>query len=221
MYIIAPTKYRNSGLFVAVPFSMCDFVSMIRKSHFNLWGDLMVKYSVEPLRTAAEIEEMRNALYELGGDRDRFLLTFGINTGLRASDIVKFKVGDVLGKPYADIIEQKTGKNRRVHLLAIQPDIVVYCQGMSDGDYLFPSRSGGHIGAPRVYEILKRAGEWIGRTDIGSHTMRKSFGWHYYQRTKDVAALMEVFGHSAPSITKRYIGIRDAEIAESLRDFRL
>ena len=59
----------------------------------------MGKYNVEPLRSPAEIEEMKEALFELGGERDRFLFTFGINTGLRVSDIVKFKVRDVRGKP--------------------------------------------------------------------------------------------------------------------------
>ena len=181
----------------------------------------MGKYSVEPLRTATEIKEMKEALLELGGKRDYFLFVFGINTGLRISDIVGVKVGQIKAKPYADIIEHKTGKARRVYLLAIQPEIIEYTDGMADDDYLFPSRNGGHISRTHAYRILCQAGEWIGRDDIGTHSMRKTFGYHYYQRTKDLATLMEIFGHSSPSITKRYIGIRDEEIAASLRDFRL
>lgn len=56
---------------------------------------------------------------------------------------------------------------------------------------------------------------------VGTHTMRKTFGYHYYKRTKDVATLMEIFNHSAPSITKRYIGITQDEIDKSLEDFML
>jgi integrase len=182
----------------------------------------MGKYNVEPLRTLEEINEMKSALYELGGARDRFLFVLGINTGLRASDLVRLKVGDIRGKAYADVTEEKTGKNRRLHLLAIQPDIVEYCADKHDGEYLFPSRkSNGHISTTQAYRILTRAGEWVGRNDIGTHTMRKTFGYHYYKRTKDIATLMEIFGHAAPSITKRYIGIRDDEIAETLKNFRL
>lgn len=181
----------------------------------------MGKYNVEPLRTHGEIEAMKQALYDLGGERDRFLFTLGINTGLRISDIVPLKVGQIRSRPYTDIVEKKTGKTRRVHLLAIQPDIIMYCQNMADGQYLFPSRNGSHIGTIQAYRILVRAGKSLGRDDIGSHSLRKSFGFHYYQRTKDIATLMEIFSHSSPTITKRYIGIRDTEIAESLRDFRL
>lgn len=68
---------------------------------------------VEPIRTKAEIAEMKNALYELGGKRDRFLFTFGINTGLRISDIVPIKVEQIKSKAYADIFEQKTGKKAK------------------------------------------------------------------------------------------------------------
>lgn len=194
--------------------SGCNLKLMVR-------GFRMGTYKVEPLRTPAEIDAMKHALYELGGERDRFLFTFGINTGLRISDIVPLRVRDVRSRPYVDIIEKKTKKTRRVHLLAIQPDIVMYCQDMADGQFLFPSRNGGHIGTVQAYRILVRAGELIGRDDIGSHSLRKSFGFHYYQRTKDIATLMEIFSHSSASITKRYIGIRDEEIAASLRDFRL
>ena len=138
----------------------------------------MASYKVEPLRSASEIEKMKDALFELGGERDRFLFTFGINTGLRVSDIVRFKVRDVRGKPFADIVEKKTGKARRVHLLAIQPEIIMYCQHFVDGQYLFPSRNGGHISPTQAYRILVRAGDWIGRDDIGTHSMRKTFGYH-------------------------------------------
>ena len=172
--------------------------------------------------TKEEIEEMKNALYDLGGKRDRFLFVFGINTGLRVSDLISIKVGQIRAKSYTDIIEQKTGKTRRVHLLAIQPEIIEYTDGMDNDDYLFPSRmQNRHISRTQAYRILCQAGDWIGRSDIGTHTMRKTFGYHYYKRTHDIATLMEIFGHSAPSITKRYIGIRDDEIADSLKDFRL
>ena len=178
-------------------------------------------YNVEPIRSSTEIKELKDALFELGGERDRFLFTFGINTGLRVSDIIALTVGQIRSKPYTDIFEQKTGKKRRIHLLAIQPDIVEYCTNKGDDEYLFPSKKGGHISTTQAYRILARAGDWIGRSDVGTHTMRKTFGYHYYKKTHDVATLMEIFGHSAPSITKRYIGIRDDEIADSLKDFRL
>ncbi|MFL0366188.1 site-specific integrase, partial [Pseudobacillus sp. 179-B 2D1 NHS] len=51
--------------------------------------------------------------------------------------------------------------------------------------------------------------------------MRKTFGYHFYQRTKDVAMLQQIFGHSSPSITLRYIGINDEMVDRVLEDFSL
>ena len=51
--------------------------------------------------------------------------------------------------------------------------------------------------------------------------MRKTFGYQHYKRYKDIAILKEIFNHAAPSITKRYIGITQDEINETLNDFRL
>ena len=51
--------------------------------------------------------------------------------------------------------------------------------------------------------------------------MRKNIWYHHYKQFKDVAILQEIFNHSAPSITKRYIGIRQDEINETLNNFSL
>jgi len=71
----------------------------------------------------------------------------------------------------------------------------------------------------QVYRILDAAADLLGRNDIGKHTTRKTFGYHHYKQFKDVAILQEIFNHAAPSITRRYIGIRQDEINESLNDF--
>jgi integrase len=56
---------------------------------------------------------------------------------------------------------------------------------------------------------------------IGTHTMRKTFGYWYYKQTKDVAKLQIILNHSHPRITLKYIGITDEEIEDSLNDFVL
>ncbi|API93482.1 MULTISPECIES: site-specific integrase [unclassified Virgibacillus] len=192
------------------------------------------KVDVQPLRTAEEIEEFREALKIAGkgvgqmnqSARNLLLFTIGINTGLRIGDIVRLKIADVKGRTNFTIREGKTQKKRTVHLNAIMADIAEYITeylpDKPDDYWLFPSRKGnGHITTTQAYRILNKAADLIGRNDIGTHTLRKTFGYHYYQRTKDVATLMEIFNHADQATTKRYIGIREQEIANSLRDFRL
>ena len=72
-----------------------------------------------------------------------------------------------------------------------------------------------------AYRILNQAARQVGLSDIGTHTLRKTFGYHFYQRTKDVALLQKVFNHSSPSITLRYIGIDQDVIDKAIEGFRL
>ena len=179
--------------------------------------------NVQPLRSTQEIEDMRWALSRYATARDLFMFNFGINTGLRVSDIVPLKVIDVKGKSHLIITEQKTGKSKRFLLpKATRETIEDYIRGMSDEDYLFSSRKGkSHITTTQAYRSLQKAAEALGREDIGTHTMRKTFGYHHYKRNKDVATLQMLFNHSAPSITLKYIGITADEIDKTLEDFAL
>jgi integrase len=179
---------------------------------------------VQPLTTEKDIKEMIDALgmSKKNADRNVLLFKLGISTGLRVGDIVKLKVSDVKGKSNFKIREGKTKKERVVHLKAIMAEIADYTEGLDENDYLFPSRKGdNHISTTQTYRVLVDAGNLIGKDDIGTHSMRKTFGYHYYKRTHDVVTLMNIFNHSDQSITKRYIGITDEEVADSLKDFRL
>ena len=53
---------------------------------------------VEPIRDPDDIQAMKDYLKEWN-ERNYMLFVFGINLGLRISDIIKLKVKDVQGKP--------------------------------------------------------------------------------------------------------------------------
>lgn len=179
--------------------------------------------NVQPLRTAKEIEEMRWALSRYVSARDLFMFNLGINTGLRVSDIVPLTVADVKGKMHLLLTEKKTGKPKRFLIpRATREAIEVYTKGMDESDFLFASRKGdSHISTTQAYRALQKAAEALGRDDIGTHTMRKSFGYHHYKKNKDVASLQLLFNHSSPSITLKYIGITSDEIDKTMEDFSL
>ena len=147
----------------------------------------------------------------------------GINTGLRISDLLPLKVEDVRNKTHITIKEKKTDKTKRFVINgALRQEIEEYTQNMKDHDYLFRSqRTFEPIKRVQAYKILNKVAKEVGLDEIGTHTLRKTFGYHYYKKTKDVAMLQEIFNHSAPSVTKRYIGITQDEIDQSLEDFSL
>lgn len=177
---------------------------------------------VQPIRDKKKLEQLKEIL-KRQSYRDWFLFTMGINTGLRISDLLPLKVSDVKGKLHLVIKEQKTEKEKRQKInSAAQAAIEEYVKGMGEEDYLFPSqKTGSPITRVQAYRILNEAAEKVGLDEIGTHTLRKTFGYHFYQKTKDVALLQELFNHSAPSITLKYIGINQDMMDKAMDEFSL
>lgn len=178
---------------------------------------------VQPIRDQSQILKMQNLLLE-NSYRDFMLFTIGINTGLRISDILKLKVSDVKCKTHITITEQKTNKSKRFLINSqLKKHIDKYIKGMNDDDYLFPSRKGENSPISRIqaYRILNEVAAMLGIEEIGTHTLRKTFGYWHYKQYKDVAILQDIFNHSAPSITLKYIGINDDIKDKTIENFYL
>lgn len=178
---------------------------------------------VEPIRDVEKIEKMKSYLLRKNY-RDYVLFNLGINCGLRISDILNLRVGDVRGKTHLKLKETKTGKNKNQKIpYPVIEMLEEFINGREDEEYLFQSRKGYNrpLLRQRAYSIIRDAADHVGLKDIGTHTLRKTFGYHFYQRRKDVALLQDIFNHSAPSITLRYIGINQDVMDEAIDDFYL
>lgn len=174
---------------------------------------------VQPIRDKTKIEAMKKSF---SSDRDRFLFILGINTALRVSDLLKLCVKDLQGT-HLILKESKTGKTKRqIISTSLRKEIKLYCNGKDENEFLFPSRKGtAPISRVQAYRILNEVAQRCGVEEIGSHSLRKTFGYHFYQKTKDVVSLQHLLNHSNPQTTLRYIGITQDNMDELLMDFTL
>lgn len=164
--------------------------------------------TVEPIRDIDTVWDIADYLGEKS-ERNRIMFLFGIYVGIRVSDILEFKVRDVRDKDHVSIREKKTRKEKSFPINEeLRPELNRYIKGKADYEWLFPSRQGqGHLTRYQAYNILNEAGRRFGLERIGTHTMRKTFGYHFYQQTHDIVELQRIFNHADISITLRYIGI--------------
>ena len=178
---------------------------------------------VEPIRDISKINFIKHIL-KAHGSRDYLLFIMGINCGLRISDILKLKIGDVKNKNYIELIEQKTGKFKKILITnSYKNDLEEYIAYKNNNEWLFPSQKGNKpITRVQAYRIICNACEKAGiYSSIGTHTLRKTFGYHFYNKTKDIALLQSILNHSSPDITMRYIGINQDIIDKNLQEFAL
>lgn len=159
--------------------------------------------------------------------RDLCIFSIGCNIGLRGGDLLSRKWGDILQngqiRDGVIIYEEKTDKKRKFHLNQDCKDaIYLYLdntyQDISTVDldnYIFPSRKGGFITVRAYGKILKQAAKEVGiEYNVGTHSMRKTFGYNIYKNTNNIELVQKMFGHSNNNITLRYIGIDDEMIKD-------
>lgn len=186
-----------------------------------------MKNLVEPIRSKKDLKTVEN--YLAGNKRNKLIFIMGINTGLRVSDILSLNVEDVEHKTYIEIREKKTGKYKRFplnnKLQKLIKEYLIYRKKNYSTDYnepLFVGKKHKRLDRSQVYRFLNKACSEVGITEnIGTHTMRKTFGFHFYKQFNDVALLQKILNHSSPAITMRYIGIAQDEIDTSYRNFEL
>lgn len=176
---------------------------------------------VEPIRNRKDLAKVEAVLS--ANKRNLLFFVMGTNSGLRISDILSLDVKDVRNVSHIEVIEKKTGKRKKFPINSkLKALITDFVKGRGDSEPLFVSRFGNRLNRIRAYEVINQACKRAGvHYRVGTHTMRKTFGYHHYQQFKDVAILQKIFNHSSPSITMRYIGIEQDNIDASYRKFVL
>jgi integrase len=152
------------------------------------------------------------------------LISTGVFTGLRISDLLTLKYSDFVKKDVLKITEKKTGKVRSIKinkdLHQIIDRIIVKLNINDLNTLIFVNRYGtksidkSYVNV-RLKEIFKRYRIKVGG-NISTHTFRKTLGRRVMEvnnySNESLVLLMELFGHSSMGITKRYLGIREQEI---------
>lgn len=159
-------------------------------------------------------------------DRNYILILLGVNAALRFSDLRRLTVRKV---KYNEISQRdkKTGKENKFSLNKdVYNEILAYIkrQDLTDDDYLFYSRKGVNKPLSRVqgYNIIQEIKEGIRiHYQVGTHTLRKTFGYWFYKKYNDVVTLQKILNHSNPSVTLVYIGVIQKEVQEKRADFKL
>jgi integrase len=178
------------------------------------------RITVDPIRKIRDVKAIKAIL--ASKPRDLALFTLGINTNLRASDLLRITVGMVRDLEPGDefvLNEKKTGKERRITL---NKTVITALRGyldetdLVDSAPLFQSqRSNGQaLTVPSVNRLVKQWCRLINlKGNYGSHSLRKT--WGYHQRVThrvDIPVLMECFNHSSQKQTLAYLGIQPEEI---------
>ena len=152
------------------------------------------------------------------------LIAIGVFTGLRISDLLSLRYSDLLNGETFSIKEKKTNKQRSIKinkdLKEIVERIVKKTKVTELNELIFINKYGTKaIDKSYVNVVLKEiVKKYRIKLDgnVSTHTFRKTLGRRVMEvnnySNESLVLLMDLFGHSSMSITKRYLGIREQEI---------
>jgi len=175
---------------------------------------------VQPIRNLKQIETIKKLLKQ-ENLRDYCLFVLGINSGLRISDLLSLTISDVYEKNKAKdrirLREKKTNKFKDFPISDNAKNAIkeyLKSRPIKENEPLFLSRKNkGFLLRQQAYRILNDVARLVGIKDkIGTHTLRKTFGYHAYNNGYDITLIQKLFNHSSPGITLRYIGITQDEM---------
>lgn len=178
---------------------------------------------VEALRDVKQINSMKRYLKK-HSERDYVLFVFGINTGLKITEMLEIKVKDVKEDdriknfyilPDKEIYLNQKVKNALLHYIEIKQ--------LDSDDYLFQStKTKKPITRQQAYRVIHDAAAAVGiQGKIGTNSMRKTFGYHAYKQGVAISLLQKHFHHATPSETRKYLGIEKDEIIQTEIDVNL
>lgn len=180
------------------------------------------------------------------GIRNVALLTFGIQTGFRVSEILSLTIKDLIkGGKMVDRIYMrkynmkggKSGKHvsgRSMILTkgtkkALQDQIdYLASKGRAEPEqYLFQTQRSGneHIDYTSVWRLLNYTAKELGMTlKVGTHSMRKTFAARVYQNLMDkknpdaLRILQAGLGHENINNTIKYLSFREDDLNNTIKD---
>ncbi len=185
---------------------------------------------VEPIRDLKKLQRIKKLLLKDGKVKELVLFEIGIKTGLRISDILKLTWKDVYSELGENptfrqsimITEKKTGKSKQFRLsdnVKKTVNQLAELKNSRETDFIFMSDSNSVTATKSawtrqyVWQFLNDYGYRSGiKSKIGTHTLRKTFGYHAYKNGVDLSLLMRIFNHSSQAVTLRYIGITQDQI---------
>jgi site-specific recombinase XerD len=175
-------------------------------------GALIVEF-VEPIRDIESINKIKSLLQQKS-HRDYVLFVLGINTGLRISDLLNLTVDDVWdGKRIREFLTiAGTPEDKAVFLNNNARDALgayLRDEELSNDSFLFGTKKRNKpITRQQAYRIINQAAKDVGvQGKVGTHTIRKTFGYHAYRKGIAISIIQEIFGHASPSETLKYLGI--------------
>ncbi len=162
-------------------------------------------------------EEVLKILSVISNVKHRCLLGLVYSAGLRLSEVINLKIGDIDSKRKQIFIRSGKGNKDRVVILSERALHLLreYYRVYRPVEWLFEGMNGARYSARSVQKIFERALERSGVMKKATvHTLRHSFATHLLDHGTDLRYIQELLGHSSMKTTEIYIHVTNNQMSQ-------
>ena len=178
--------------------------------------------TTDPIRDHKQLRKLTDYFLERKQYRNYVLIVLGTCTALRISDLLTLRWEDVYDFPkgkyrsHIELTEKKTRKRKRIPITPEIREALKLYFPYRQGNFIFSNgrKKEKPISRVQAWRIIHHAANEVGIDgNIACHSLRKTFGYFAWKFQKTPSALlMEIYNHSAETITKHYLGITQDDI---------
>ena len=166
--------------------------------------ELRIMNTSLPIKEIQVINKIKELYLKKGHIGDYLMFLLAINTGINIKTLLTLKVKDVKNKYYLTIGKDKTLPLRDELIKVIKE----YIKNKQVDEPLFCNKNGKPIDRVTVFYKFKKICTELGLGDkYSASSWRKTFGYHYYQKYKDLTYLQWLFNQATVSDALKFINV--------------
>ena len=157
------------------------------------------------------------------GLRNKAILSLMLHCGLRLSEVVNLRPGNInLTKGKLRVVSGKGKKDRDLAIPEYLTDLLDnWKQKRPEGSFFFSTLKGKKLFPRYIQAMVERYSKKAGfDKNVTPHTLRHTYATEYYRQTKDIETLRMILGHSDISTTTIYITLANIDVESGMKAFR-
>jgi len=158
-------------------------------------------------------DEVSKLINSIENPKHRLLVELIYASGVRAQEVVRFKIKDILVQEKLAVVRLGKGMKDRKTILSKRFIKDFQKELEKTGEtYLFPGRKS-HLTTRSVQQIIKTAARKAGiKKNIYPHLLRHAFATHLHQSKVDVRYIQKMLGHKNIKTTQGYARVSNKHI---------